>query len=524
MPVRTWWLLLALLTALTLLRVASTHRVFSQTYDEPWHVGAGHHYLATGKYQFELQHAPLPRLLFGWPFRNAPIPQTSHAGTYGNVLLFADGEYRDNLALARAGNLLFLAIGIVAVALWARHLFTPAAGLVAALLYASLPPILAHAGLATTDTAIASLLPLSLYAFTLFVEKPTWTRTMLLGTAMGAAALSKYSFVLFFPLCALVIVIARRRFPFARAGVAVLVAVLLVWAGYGFTFGTMAAFDARAEHLAERTIGTTAIAHVPVPAPAFFDGILRVRYHDLKGHPGYLLGRIYPDGVWYYFPAALFFKTPIAFLILAVFGVAVVVRQRRGHEPRTTNDEPRTKWPELVCIAAGILLVVMSSRINIGVRHVLPIYAPLAICAAAAVLELRRWRIASAALIAWLVVGSALAHPDYLAWFNGFARQPERVLSDSNLDWGQDVLRLADTARELRIERMTTMLFGTVPLAHVGLPPVTPLQPGQPVQGWLAISESRIALADPQMRAWLDALLGDREFVRVGKSIRLYRL
>lgn len=513
MSKQLWWLLLLLLIAMAALGVAATHRVFAQTYDEPWHVGAGHNYYATGVYRFDLQHPPLARFLFGLPFLDQLIPQTNRATRYGAALLLNNDEYRENLAKARSGNLLFLAIGIVAVALWARHLLSPQVGLIAALLFASLPPVLAHAGLATTDMAVAGLLPLALYTFTLYVEEPTWRRAIVLGIVLGAGLLSKFSFLVFFPVSALLLLIARRRLPALRGlALAGAIASLLVFAAYGFTVGTMSRFDPQSPLIAQKVFGTTSIATtVTLPAPAFFDGIMSVRYRDLTGFMAFLLGTVREHGVWYYFPVALFFKTPIPFLLLAVAGCCLLVRRQ----------------PQMVLIAAGILAVSMTSSINIGVRHLLPIYGPLAICAAVAAVEWQRLRLASGALILWLVASTALGHPDYLSWFNGFARHPEQILNDSNLDWGQDVLRLSEAVHELRIRSLTVSIFSTAPLEAIGLPPSQPLDPTQPVHGWLALSENNIATFrhdDPAARAWLEALIRDRPFLRIGESIRLYHV
>jgi hypothetical protein len=245
-----------------------------------------------------------------------------------------------------------------------------------------------------------------------------------------------------------------------------------------------------------------AIVCIAIPPQHFVAGLQSVRAQNADPPKGILFGEVRAGGWWYYFPVALFFKTPIPFLILAIAGL----RRRL----------------ELALMAAAILAIAMTSNINIGVRHVLPIYAPLAICAAVAI----RVRWLNAALIAWLAIGSAFAHPDYLAWFNAFAgKEPHRILNDSNLDWGQDALRLVRLARKERIPRITTSLPWSAPLDRIGLPPRADLQILQPVHGWLAISELNIALGraySPEVRRWLDQLLADRPYRRVGKTIRLY--
>ncbi|HUR80009.1 MAG TPA: glycosyltransferase family 39 protein [Thermoanaerobaculia bacterium] len=464
MTERRWWLLLTLIVLVTLARVATTHRVFSQTIDESSHLLAGYDILTKRDFSTDRMHPPLPRMLFALPFMHEPEPKSEPRF---HELLLRNDRYTQNLARMRMGNLAFLALGVISVALWARRLIGPHAALLAAVFYASLPPVLAHAGLATTDMAAASTLVFALYALDVVLERPR--AFALLGIAIALGLLSKYSFVLNFPACAVVVLAVRRRFPWK----ALLVAGLI---GLALTF-------------------------IVMPPRDYIAGVLEVRGLNANPPTGFLFGELRKGGWWYYFPVALFFKTPIAFLILAIAGAR------------------RTPVPALV--AAVILGIAMTSNINIGVRHVLPIYAPLAIAAASVRV---RWLVIF--MTAWLVIGSALAHPDYLPWFNFAAgKEPQRVLNDSNLDWGQDVLRLVRLCRDERIPSITTSLASFAPLDRIGLPPRKELQVFQPVHGWVAISEFNIAFGrnlSPEIAKWVDALLKDRPYRRVGASIRLY--
>ncbi len=467
---RRWWALLALIVVLTLTRVAMTHRVFAQTIDESAHLLAGYDALTKRVFSTDRMHPPLPRMLFALPFMNEPEPRSEPRF---HELLLRNDRYTQNLARLRMGNLAFLALGVIAVALWARRLLSPGAALLAAVLYGSLPPVLAHAGLATTDMAAASTLAFALYALMALLDQGGTRAALVLGIAVALGLLSKYSFVLNFPACALVLLVMRRRFPWKELLIAALVAC--------------------------------ALAAVVMPPREYVLGVLEVRGLNTNPPTGFLFGELRKGGWWYYFPVALFFKTPIPFLLLALIGALAGLRRMR----------------EPALIAAVILAIAMTSNINIGVRHVLPIYAPLAILAASI-----RVRWLTLAMTAWLVIGSALAHPDYLPWFNAFAgKEPHRVLNDSNLDWGQDVLRLVRLARDERIPSITTSLASFAPLDRIGLPPRTELQALQPVHGWVAISEFNIAFGrniSPEIRTWLDNLLAGQPYRRVGKSIRLY--
>jgi hypothetical protein len=515
MTTRQWWTLLALLVLFTLGVVTTTHRVFSQTADEGWHLITGYDVLKRWDFTADLHHPPLARVFFALPFLDSPNPEGPRGDSRGHQLLLRNDRFTQNLGRARLGNLPFLALGIVVVALWGRHLFSPGVGLIAALLFAALPPVLAHGGLATTDMSIAATLPLALYALTLFLEAPSWKRTVLLGLAIAAGALSKYSFLLFFPWTALALLLVRRRRPSWRILMSLAIAFVLVWGTYRFAFGTIADADSRGPEAAAEIFHTKRVAHIPIPAPLYAMGAMEVKLHDIHGHRAFLFGKLSTEGWWYYFPLALFYKTPIPFLILALAGCVLVVLRRRGIE--------------VALIALTILGVAMTGHINIGVRHVLPIYAPLAIAAAFAVVELRRMRILSIALIAWLLIGTFKEHPDYLPWFNAFAgKHPERILTDSNIDWGQDVLRLVRYARREKIPHLTISLNPhNVDYNRVGLPPVTLLEAWKPLHGWVAVSEFQLTQGrahSPKLRAWVDEWFDERKpYTRIGKSIRLYR-
>lgn len=515
MSSRSWWSLLTLLILFTFGRVITTHRVFSQTLDESWHVMAGYDALTKWKLDTDLHHPPLSRLFFALPFVGTPEPPPGTGDLRGNELLLRNDRYTQNVARMRLGNLLFLGLAIVAVALWARRLFSPATGLLAAVIFASLPPVLAHGGLATTDMSLTALLTAALYVLTRFLERPAWTETLLLGVAMGAGLLTKYSFIPYFACAAALFIVVKRRLPAARLALAVLIAFFIVWGTYRFSFDTLRNVHPEGLRKAAKTLGNPRYADVPLPAPLYVLGILEVKDHNDNGHLAFLFGeRSEGDrGWWYYFPIAIFFKSPIPFLLLALAGMVRMVSTRRGLE--------------VVLAALSILGYAMTAHINIGVRHVLPLYGPLSICAALAAVELWRFKLADAALLLWLVIGPAFAHPDYLPWFNAFAgKHPERILNDSNLDWGQDVLRLVRYARRHGIGHLTVSFPGTQPLDRMGLPPITLLDAWKPLHGWVAVSELHLAMGrnhSPELRAWVEQWFPDeRPFTRIGASIRLY--
>jgi len=260
-----------------------------------------------------------------------------------------------------------------------------------------------------------------------------------------------------------------------------------------------------------------------MPLPELVDGMRELAEQNSHGHPGFLLDEYRTTGWWYFFPFGVAVKTPIALLVLTIVGAIAAVRTARA----------RGDWRYVAPIAAAVAMLAasMTSRINIGVRHVLPIFPLLAITAAIGAVglwNLTRHRAAAravvAALLVWQVGASARVHPDYLPYFNELAgAHPERLLRDSDLDWGQDLLRLADTVRARGIDTLHIAYWGKAQVPRL-VPAVTrPFGAADHPVGWVAISEQWLSHANPEYAGfrWLRSM---KPVARVGKSIKLYRI
>jgi Dolichyl-phosphate-mannose-protein mannosyltransferase len=523
-------------------RIVATYPVFNQTWDEPAHVAAGMQWLDRGSYTYEPLHPPLARVFAALGPRLAGIRSASQETVWleGNAILYAGGRYDRNLALARLGMLPFFILGSLVVFAWGRRIGGGGTAIGSVLLFTTLPPILANGGIATTDLAVTSTIALAAYCMILWVEDPTPGRSAALGLALACALLSKFSALLFLPAAAAAIAICRwgdretevraqpRASRRARLRLTYAVALLTVWAGYRGAIGPLTA--PRAVQPGAETVVPGVVerlASAPVfPAPALFEGIGQLAAKNRAGHKSYLLGEVRDTGWWYFFPVALAVKTPIPFLLLCGVGIVAALREPAGRE--------RRRRLEPAAIAAAILLVCLPSRINIGLRHVLPIYPFLAITAGLGLARLfRAGRTAPAGavlailLLGWQLVASVRAHPDYIPYFNELAGDhPERILIDSDLDNGQDLERLADTLRARRIPAVSLAYAGSATVAEHGLPRVHWLEPHRPVSGWVAASLYSIKLGSLDQPghddfSWLERY---RPVALVGRSIRLYFL
>jgi len=529
-------LLPAIVIIAALVRVAATHHLLAAVTDEPVHVAAGYDWLTGYGYTTDPTHPPLARILSALPLVLCGVPTPHYTFlARGNDLLYSNDRYERNVARARLGNLLFFAIAIAATAVLAARWYGWAASVIAALLFSLQPSILAHAGLATTDLPVAAAVAVAVLALERWLDERTWSRTLQLAFACGLGALTKFSFVPFFGVLALAVLALRIRREALTGqtgkqfGAMVLVVGLTIWAGYRFTFEPIAASDPLGRVSVDRLLeGRGRVAanwvgeHVPVPAPQFFVGLFLVKIHNSDGHDAYLFGRYNGHGWWYYFPVILFYKTPIPFLLLFAWGCAAVFLYRRGTLRETA---------EPLILFAVLLLSVLPTSINIGIRHVLPLYVFASAVAAHGVVAAWRatetfGRTAMAGLLLWLAINSFAAHPDYIAYFNEFAGEnPARIATDSNLDWGQDLLRLARFVRQEHIGFFRIAYDGSVILGNHGMN-ADSLPPNQAVKGWVVICETAAKLSGegPSRGHWYDWLDQYKPYARIGRSIRVYSI
>jgi hypothetical protein len=309
------------------------------------------------------------------------------------------------------------------------------------------------------------------------------------------------------------------------------VVFVLLWAGYRFDCSPISARGGANPKIDREFAGRPLLrslaykaAEAPIPFTRIVMGIYKLESHNAAGHDSYLFGEYRRTGWWYFFPVVVGFKTPIGFLILAGCGIFAIMRGFRSGP-----------WQQhlTVIFPVAIMLVCMGSKIDLGVRHVLAIYPLLAVIGGHAMSEFfvlakrtsRAILVLPIMLVAWVVVDSWMARPDYLAYFNQFAgAHPERIVAESDLDWGQDLYRLSRRLREIRVDHVSIRYFGTAPLEKAGLPPYSLLSADVPTNhGYVAVSVRYLTLeyAKNGSFGWLR---GRTPLETIGKSIYLYNL
>jgi 4-amino-4-deoxy-L-arabinose transferase-like glycosyltransferase len=523
-------------TAVGVLRVWSTLSVFSATIDEPDHIGAGMEWLSRGTYTRDTKHTPLGRVAAAFPLWLDGSRSVGLADEWdeGNAIFASRGRFQADLAKARSGIVVFFVLMCGVVFLWSMELFGPWIGLLCLFELSLLPAVLALSGLVTTDMAGASTVVLSLWMFLRWSRRRTPWRALAAGFCLGLALLAKLSAVPLLVGCALVWLAfqawMRRGWPSEavrfRLGQTLLVglgAFLLIWAGYRFQSEplsqakTVRRYQARLDQHSLPGRAISKALDVPIPGGNMIRGFGDLLiFEGEPTRPQYFLGKVKAGGWLLYFPVAFLVKAPLPFLILCGIGLLLAIRVvARGGD---------VEWCYPAGFALVVFLVCLPTHWNIGTRYLLAAYPLLCIASGLAIRSL--WhsprltaaaRAVVAGLLFWLAAESAYAHPDYLAYFNELAGgHPERILADSDLDWGQDLYRLQREARRVHASPLWEAYWGMTRPQAYGFD-TRALPADRTVSGWVAVSIQLLVLT-PERYAWL----APYSWRPVGKSIRFY--
>lgn len=557
----------AALVFLSVSLVRDHSRDDSLSADEPVHILSGWLEVSGRNAIVNIEHPPVAKMLAGFALHSlsmppapANIPMGARFTEYGHAFLFENSVSPDAIAAAaRAPFLGVLALLLLMVFAGAAVRYGPAAALFALALVALDPNFVAHAGVVHTDVGAALGFLAAVLAAEAARRRPTALRLVTASLALGFALATKFSAILLLPILLLQGLIAARREdrPGRAAGLAILRfagisagALLVVLAIYAPLTARMDPEQQRLvihEMVAGRgapQLSAAIESLVPFSRPLahYLGGLASViRQSAVGGGVNYLFGRTSVHGFPLYFFVAFAVKSTIAFLALTV--VVLVSFSRR---PPVFSNEARV----FLLPVAVLFLSSIGSAYNIGIRHMLPVYPFLALAGAAVFARLserpavqRRGPAPAAVVLALLPLLSAYEllriHPHELSYFNLFAGGPEggrRILSDSNVDWGLDLKRLARELARRRVASPTIVYFGGDDvLFRTGVPDFVADARIRP--GLVAISAFHLAVGpefhdyhgDHHLAAALRSLnakiaASGRPAGRVGYSIYLFEL
>lgn len=505
-----------LLAAGFLIQGAFASRYESLTWDEPGYIAAGYANLVRGDYRLNSDHPPLLQKLSALPLLGLPIHDPpvgdprflrseNPRATYGRAFFFDSGN--DALLmtqLARLPVLLLGAVLVLCVFFFTRGLFGSGPALVASALTALCPSLAAHGRLATEDLGCALGIYAAIFSLWRCIERPGPWRALVCGVVTGLALLTKYTALLLIPIFACLALLGwlccRERMSGAE------------------TAGTLAA------------VAGVAFCVVGLGYGAAFRPDLYVRgvfeiYPDVaQRYAFYLLGRVSESPFWYHAPVSLLIKTPLpALALIALAGL----RARRSAQPEQIAF--------LLVPPAVVLTAACFDITSPGIRRVLPVLPFLLSFAALSWARPRpRWL---SALVLLLLAGSSgvalRSWPYQLAYLNAAAGGSEagpRVTDESNVDWGQELPRLAvwQRAHMPPGEPLRLYYFGSaLPEAYgVHYEPFDLADASRPRPGTYAISAHYLAYfrkLEALEAADVDWLDKYEPIARIGHSIYIYR-
>lgn len=240
-------------------------------------------------------------------------------------------------------------------------------------------------------------------------------------------------------------------------------------------------------------------------------GLLRVLHQNAEPHNVFFLGDVLFYGSRFYFPVVYLLKEPLAWWGLVIITLLYLAWQFK--KPSRWIDWGKSfaqnHFEELAMILwlAIYWFVSIRSSLNIGIRHLLPTY-PFAILlvsgqiarifkksqipnppeveprSRASMLQGRQARygadkpqtnpkfktpvlftvwILIFGFLGWYIYENIRVFPYYLTYFNQVAGGPSggyRYVTDSNLDWGQDLIRFSDWVKKNNIPKIEFDYFG----------------------------------------------------------------
>lgn len=477
-------LLLLVFSALTITSIQKN----SGTCDEiAHHIPAGFSYYKKWDFRLNPSNPPLSRYIMALPlnFLNLKAPfddkswQEADTSTFGKKLFFEYNKTKTHTILFLS-RLMMVFVGILAGLLvysMAAKIYGYRSGLFALFLFCFTPEVLAHSIFATTDITAACFMLLSIYTFWKFSKYAVMKNIFISGFALGLAQLSKYSAFILYPIFVAIIIIEQILHkkmcfrPFKSVIFIFLISIIIIWSGYGFRMKPfLAEITKNEERIAfVQNLGSRYLPlwdknlskkteyflkNVPLPLTTYTFGFLGVMKHNKEGHRMFFLGKWSDFGSPLYYLVAFFIKTPIAIILILLLSIFSLFKLK-------------FKKDELYLIVpiVAIVLAASVSKLQLGLRYILPIY-PLCVIFASRTITCAKnyWQKSILIILSlWLIFSSLLAWPHYLSYFNETIGGPNngwKYLRDSNVDWGQDLPALRQYLMKNDIKEIKLFYFG----------------------------------------------------------------
>jgi len=463
----------------------------SATTDEPIHILTGYEYWQ-GTFSVNPEHPPLGKQIAAIPlnFIKPVMPADAnfqkaindyYYDSWQETRAYAENWLYDTtgnnpdkiITLARLSVVAFTIILGIIIFFTARRWYGAAPAIIAVFFYAFSPLILTHGHLANTDLWMCFGFFISIFSFAWFLEKPNLFKMIVAAVCFSAAILFKFSAVVLVLVLSILWFIKYKKadnktqYSFKKfiviAIVFCIISLFLIWADYSFPLNSAPAFNNQSGlSYTNKPLQVLSPILEHLPLPEYFKGVTMLFTTSLSSRPAYILGNYLYNGVWYYFPLAFLVKEPLSLLILFFSAIASWILWKKKLEFRD--------WVLILPIIIYFALALVS-KLNIGLRHLLPIYPFIFIFIGYFISELfhrvkgnrkllTTFYLSLAVLFAWYLYANISIYPYYMTYFNelaGGAKNGWKILADSNMDWGQDMKRLAAWVKEENIQEPIKM-------------------------------------------------------------------
>ncbi len=528
--------------------------------DEDPHIGAGYSYLIKQDMRLNPEHPPLAKDLAAIPllFLNLKqeVFQTKSWTTdvngqweFGRKLIYNSGNDANLIAHAAKIPMLIFFIGsAVIIFFWSRKLWGDKAALLALALFSFSPTVMAHARFVTTDMAALFGVLSATYFFITYLQQPTRRNFWLASVFFGIALICKFSTILLVPLFMVLALIWNYRFLLKTALVIITGFVIVVWPVYFFhTRGypperqyrdTAQLLSSHGNRLAADTIVWMSDKPFIRGAAQYGLGLLMVQQRSVGGNTVYFRGNVTNTAGPWYFPFVYLIKEPIPWLILLAVALVFAISKLK-HSLKIENL--KLKIPEVTMLLwlAIYWAVSITSTLNIGVRHLLPVYPFMIMLVSGAVASLMQkfytLRFTLYILLAWYIFANLSVYPHYLTYFNELVGGPSGghdYIVDSNLDWGQDLKRFSSWVRNHNIKKIELDYFGWADQSYYlgdhflwlnsdKYKSEADFKARNTSDGWIAVSATFLMNESKAKYAWLYA---HEPVTVIGDSIFIYRI
>lgn len=527
-----FWPAVVLIAAVLATTQIQAARQESQIWDEGFEIVAGYQYLTTGQYRASLENPPLERILEALPLLwlhpdlKGDALGANNTGAAdvdaGLAFLYKNRIPADRILFFARLPMIAVTVGLALIlAAWCRRKFGAMAGVTAALLFSLDPTVIAHGHYVKNDMTVAAMSFLAVIAWDWFLETGKGIALAAAGIGLGLALGSKYSALFLLPV--FVVLRLMRPRPDGRhwlvVGVLAAAVILLLYAPYdgallphSRTAGGVPLRDAVDQStVVGRSLAWTG-SRLGWRAHPYLVGLAAFASHGGGTHPAYIWGNRGNAGWWYYFPFAFAVKTRVAILVALVLAVPFGLTQTLLLTP---------------ILIYGVLAMV--GHVDIGLRHLLPVYPFLYALLGAALVRVR-WKALAIVIVVGAAAESLAAYPYYTAFFNVLVGGPAagpKYLVDSNIDWGQDLKRLGEFVTARGSPKTCVMYFGTAPTWYylkypANFPSLEEMRRGvQPECELAAVSVTPLegVYVDPQWFSWLRSV---PPLKRIGYSIYVW--